>query len=156
MGAQQLNTISHLDRLLLVINDHTIDGNTRFQKYAFVLSQNYKKELSDLNFYDDWRAYDYGPYSDALRTDMAESITTNLITCYDGLSRSGQNIKKYTLTIKGRHQLRKIKINDKLFRQLFETISNLQRKSLIYILKDVYAAYPQFTINSKIKDQISD
>ncbi len=57
----------------------TIKGSTRIQKYGFLASQLYSKELVALNFYDDWVAYTYGPHSMDLVQDLRKGVEDNYI-----------------------------------------------------------------------------
>ena len=68
-----------LDRVILLVNDMTIKGTTRVQKYGFLTSQLYSKELSGLNFYNDWVPYRFGPNSQQLAQDLSMCIKQDLI-----------------------------------------------------------------------------
>ena len=67
---------SRTDRILLAINGATIHGTTRLQKYGFLLYKQHERELSAisskdpaLKFYDDWKPFWFGPFSESLSKD---------------------------------------------------------------------------------------
>lgn len=149
------------ERVLFIINDNVIDGSTRFQKYGFLLFKQYQKELtrlqsdySNFKFYDDWVAHNFGPYSKRLAQDIQTCVANNILD--EKIIDKGKNYNKYMLSLKGRIKWRKffrnttdemIKINDK--------IRNLQFINLTEMLRQIYDAYPEFTVNSKIKDSLN-
>lgn len=60
MSTKDATKFSESDRALMVISDAMIYGSTRLQKYGFLLTQQYKKEMGgiaeaapELKFYDD-------------------------------------------------------------------------------------------------------
>ncbi len=62
-------------------------------------------------------------------------------------------IHNYTLKIKGRAVLRNLVENhDKMIKILHEKFTELNKKSMSSILKDIYEAHPKYTVNSGIKD----
>ena len=147
-------------RILFIINDNIVQGSTRFQKYGFLLFKQYQKELTKLktnyptfNFYDDWKPHHFGPYSEQLRQDIISCINDGILD--KKIIVGKKEYKQYMLTLKGRVLWRKlfskttdemIKINDK--------IRYLQTMNLMEILKQIYDAYPSYTINSRIRDSL--
>ncbi len=147
--------VNSLDRALLIINEHTIEGTTRLQKYAFLMKQNYDKELTDFNFYDDWKAHYYGPYSEQLTKDIQSGIEQRLISKYKYVTLNEHDTQKFTLTIKGRHRLRQISEQyKKIINNVYELTTNFQKKPLRIILRNIYLSYPQYTGKSEIKDEV--
>ncbi len=148
------------ERVLFIINDNIIRGSTRFQKYGFLLFKQYQKELTKLkktyptfNFYDDWIPHHFGPYSKQLNQDIDECITDEILA--KKIIDKERNYNQYTLTLKGRTKWRKLfynttdemmKINDK--------IRQLQTMNFIEMLKQIYEAYPKYTVNSTIKNSL--
>lgn len=134
--------------LLFILQGFTIYGETRIQKYAFQIFQNYKNELKQFDFYSDWIPYYYGPYSPSLNQDLWNAKKLNFIKYND-------EKKSFSLKMKGEQEYRKhIEKHNDIFNDLHELIFNLQKKRLVVILKDIYSAYPYFTTKSKIKDQL--
>lgn len=144
------------DRVIVLINDLTIGGNTRIQKYAFLVHQLYDKELEpNLKFYNDWIAYRYGPFSKELELDLKTCVENKLVARTETPVSSGREFTNYSLTMKGRMRMRKLSENNsKMVKKLYEKFTLLNKKSTATILKDIYLAYPQFTINSEIRDQV--
>ncbi len=147
--------VNNLDRVLLIINEHIIEGATRLQKYGFLMKQNYDKELKDFDFYNDWKAHYYGPYSEQLTKDIENGIEQRLISKYKSVTLNEHDAQKFTLTIKGRHRLRQISEQyKKIINDVYEMSTNLQKKPLRIILRDVYISYPNYTGKSEIKDEV--
>ena len=149
------------DRILMIINDTTIVGRTRLQKYGFLLSRQYEGELSrisrmtnELKFYNDWKPYWYGPFSDDLRADLTEyekeMVETEMIT------DSYAEVIRYSLTIKGRVRWRAMleQFGDEMH-SIHDKIRELQSIRLERLLECVYNAYPEFTKRSTIKERFS-
>ena len=154
-------TLNPLDRVLMIINDNTIYGTTRFQKYGFLLYKQYGQELKniqnkypELKFYDDWEAYHYGPYSKKLENDLEQCITENLIRKSSITTEKKQKMDMYVLTIKGRRKWRALYVKINELSQMDKKIKNLQKIPHYTLIRQIYNAYPEFTTKSKIKDQL--
>jgi len=133
----------------------TIKGNTRLQKYGFLIYQLYSKKLQELNFYSDWKPYHYGPYSEELKNDLQRSIDENLVVKFITPTQTGREFSNYSLTIKGRLRLRQLSEKyASIIRELYEKFTQLNQKSMASILKDIYLAYPTYTVNSEIKESV--
>ena len=147
------------DRVLLVINDNTIFGSTRFQKYGFLLFKQCEKELDKLkdNFvglklYDDWAPHHYGPYSKHLDEDIVKAIQSRLL-CVSNPSKGITSVDTYSLTIRGHARWRELFNHaSQEMKKINEKIKVLQKKNLYVLLKYVYTAYPDYATNNKIKD----
>jgi len=147
--------LTGLDRVILLINDMTIKGTTRVQKYGFLTSQLYSKELSGLNFYTDWVPYRFGPNSQQLSQDLSMCIKQDLVDEQVEQTFNNRLIHNYTLKIRGRAILRNLmETHDEMIKILYEKFTELNRKSMSSILKDIYEAYPKYTVNSEIKDEV--
>ena len=148
------------DRLLLAISDTTIHGTTRLQKYGFLLYKQYGKELSaisskhdNLTFYDDWKPYWFGPYSESLSKDTKACVDDSLV--YKDMVDPARNSYRYSLTMSGRMRWRKIMSEFHTeMTAIREKIMNLQKMRLERLLQGVYDAYPEYTKQSTIKDEL--
>ena len=147
-------------RVLLIINDNVIIGTTRIQKYGFLLYQQHKKELTkikkgrflNLDFYNDWEPYYYGPFSRKLKEDLATCIQKQLVSVKDA---NTENTKRYMLTIKGRSKWRDILFDSTpAVVKINEKIRSMQTIRLFELLRHVYVEYPKYTKNSVIKDKM--
>ena len=147
------------DRVLIILNDNTINGTTRLQKYGFLLAKQYVKELSSmserrqsLTFYDDWEALWYGPFSRGLQKDVEKCVGGGLVT-KEPMDAS-TNSYRYALTIRGRARWRKMLAefqNETI--AICEKISSLQKMRQERLLEGIYNAYPEYTKRSTIKDR---
>ena len=148
------------ERVLFIVGDTVIHGNTRFQKYGFLLFKQFDKELKklknncdmDQNYYDDWKPHYYGPFSKQLETDIDKCVNDEiLIKTHD----EERNCDRYELTLKSRQKWRKIfeKCPNELI-TINDKIRYLQTMSLHNLLEQIYDAYPKYIVNSLIKDSI--
>jgi len=147
--------LDRADRIILIINDMTIKGNTRMQKYGFLIHKLYANDLQGLNFYSDWKPYLYGPYSEELKQDLQECIKQKLVVQFNSPTESGRQFSNYNLSMKGRVKLRNVIANyEKTVKELYEKFTKLNRTPIISILKDIYLAYPEYTVKSEIKESV--
>ena len=151
-----MNNDDKLDRVIILINEMTIRGNTRIQKYGFLMHELYSKELQKLDFYKDWIPYQYGPYNNELENDLKNAIDQKLVRKFTNTTNTGRVISNYCLTMKGRVKLREIAKEHNVIKKLYEKFTQLNKKPITFILKEIYLAYPEFTVNSKIKEVIND
>ena len=148
------------DRVLLIINDTTIHGTTRLQKYGFLLRMQYEQELAEIsktlslpNFYDDWESYYYGPYSRSLKHDMELCIKSKTMARIP-INRTN-NSYRYSLTVRGR-----IRWREMLAASRNEVVAigkktrKLQTVQLEDLLRGIYRAYPKYTKRSVIQDSL--
>ncbi len=150
----RMNNVDQLDRVVILINDMTVKGNTRIQKYGFLMHKLYSKELDGLNFYTDWKPYLYGPYSEELKNDLESCISQHLVTKFASPTNTGREFSNYNLTMKGRMRLRKIARDYNIIKELYEKFTQLNKKPITSVLKDIYLAYPEYTVKSEIKESI--
>ncbi len=150
----RMNNVDELDRVVVLINEMTIKGNTRIQKYGFLMHKLYSKELHGLNFYTYWKPYLYGPYSEELRNDLETCIDQNLVTKFMSPTTTGRQFSNYTLTTKGRMALRRIAGDYNIIKELYEKFTQLNKKPITSVLKEIYLAYPEYTVKSEIKETI--
>lgn len=148
------------DRILLAISDTTIHGTTRLQKYGFLLYQQYGRELSaiarkhhDLAFYNDWKPYWFGPFSESLGKDVKACVDACLV--YKDMVDPARNSYRYSLTTSGRIRWRRLLGEFKReVTALHEKVTNLQKMLLERLLQGVYDAYPEYTKQSTIKENL--
>ncbi|MBI1663887.1 MAG: hypothetical protein IS860_10505 [Nitrosopumilus sp.] len=149
-----MDSVDKLDRVVVLINDMTVKGNTRIQKYGFLMHKLYSKELHGLNFYADWRPYLYGPYSEELKNDLEDCISQHLVTKFTSPTNTGREFSNYNLTTKGRMRLRKISGDYDIIKELYQKFTQLNKKPITSVLKDIYLAYPEYTVKSEIKESV--
>lgn len=150
-----------INRALLVINDNTIYGSVRFQKYGFLLYKQYQRELKEieisfprLEFYDDWVPNFFGPYSKKLEEDVKKCVENKLIRKSSVTTETKQKMDMYTLTLKGRRKWREMYAKIDEMSKIDEKIKNLQKIPYYTLIRQVYNSYPEYTAKSRIKDQL--
>lgn len=139
--------------LLLVIDSASfVDGDTRLQKYGLVVS----KTILDNAMYDDWRSHHYGAYSDHLGRDVMFLQEQDLLNVH-----KIRNNNMYVLSEKGKKALSSFKDRclfkhgDKV-EKIREFLDYYQGRTLKILLADVYQKFPEYTVKSRIKDQIEE
>lgn len=109
-----------------------------------IVEEVYPELREELQF----KAYDYGPYSQILVNILRELRNDSLVNFED----SEGNV--YSITKKGQNYLKNIEFP----KGIEKKVSNLKRGSnkLGYkgLLRHVYFTYPKYTVNSKIKDEV--
>ncbi|MXY60768.1 MAG: hypothetical protein F4Y82_01450 [Cenarchaeum sp. SB0665_bin_23] len=161
MSTKDTPKFSKSDRALMVVSDATIYGSTRLQKYGFLLTQQYKKEMEgiakatpELKFYDDWAPLWFGPFSKSLAKDIDACMQNGLI--YKEPVKLSQNSFRYGLTLKGRRKWRAmLHKSTKDITAIHKKVMNLQKMRLERLLEYIYYAYPEYTVNSTIREKIS-
>lgn len=162
MSIKDAPKFSESDRALMVISDATIYGSTRLQKYGFLLTKQYKKEMEgiaeaapELKFYDDWEPLWFGPFSKSLAKDIDTCLRDGLI--YKESVKLSQNSFRYGLTLKGRRRWRDmLQKYTKDITAIRKKVMNLQKMRLERLLENIYNAYPEYTVNSTILKKIQD
>ena len=147
---QKLEFVPH-ERVLLVINDATIHGESRLQKYCFLLAQQYGKELgriakkeSFLEWYDDWEPGWHGPFSKALAHDVGRCMEYGLVRREDGDEGVGSQYR-YSLALKGRAKWRRmVEAFPKEVQVVGGKVRDLQGIQWEQFLSGLYASYSKW------------
>ena len=143
--------LKDIDRPLLVINDFTIHGSSRFQEYGFLLYKEYYACMLSLNkrcnveFYTDWKPFYFGPFSKSLEKDLNECIDNGLIQRVEAPTDSDET---YTLSIKGCHRWISMLANIPEIEHIMKQVRSMQKISYYALLGQIYKKYPEFTIQS--------
>lgn len=141
--------------LVIVKLAEKVEGTTRLQKLAFLVSQNVK-ELGRYKFYDIWEAGKYGPYSRELTDDIEMAKQQRILGVWPVKNGSGFPVDNYMLTDDGMKIASEISDSDrKVTAQIREIVEQYSKSSLMSILYDVYIQYPQYTSGSVIKSQVA-
>ena len=145
-----------IDRIVFLLNQTVVRGRTRLQKYGFLAYQIYRADLKPLGFYSDWEAHHYGPFSMDLVCDLHEAEDAGLVRIEPHKFGNG-TVDFYSLGPKGAKRLSfLLRDHGDLVKRLYETFTNLNRKSLDTILAEIYADYPQYAENSRIRDRVME
>lgn len=139
--------------LILIGMGKVVEGATRLQKYAFLSAMKIKK-LHELDFYDDWVASHYGPFSRELASDLNVSVMTGKIGKYKVKNAYGYDVERFSL-MDGREKVDQfMREHPPEYKQMQEIIDKYQAKSLSELLQDVYFQYPQYAKSSEIKAEV--
>ncbi len=126
-----------------------VEGRTRMQKMLFLLQQEYKS----CDFQYRFHAYDYGPYSNTLQSDVDELIDQGLLQEEPEPLINGKCKYRYSITKKGIKLVEKILAepkNKKLqLKEIYESSEKIKKYannlSINELLKDVYSRFPEYT-----------
>lgn len=144
---------TYYPRLLLIMQDFSIWGRTRIQKYGFCIHQQYK-EVKELGFYSDWKPYHFGPYSQNLADDLDAAIQDGYIRVIENPD-SGTDFKRYRLVEKVHKAYLDLKDSHNYVAEIHGLLDNLEKLSLMGLLKQIYRDYPEYAVRSQIRDQVS-
>ncbi|ALT68258.1 hypothetical protein [Methanobrevibacter millerae] len=140
--------LSAKDFVLLLLNSDNqkpIKGNLFIQKEMFLIVEEVWPELKEeLQF----KAYDYGPYSHVLVNILKELCKDFLVNFED----SEGNI--YSITKQGQMYLEDIEFPEGIEKKVNNLKVGSNKLGYKGLLRYVYFSYPEFTINSKIKDEV--
>lgn len=132
--------------LLSADNQKPIEGNLFIQKEMFLIVKEVYTDLEDeLNFI----AYNYGPYSQKL-VDLLEDLEENSLIEID--KSDGNN--KYQITDSGSEYLKNKTFSDDVERKIHNLKAGSNKLGYKGLLRYVYFTYPEYTENSKIKNDI--
>jgi uncharacterized protein YwgA len=159
MGENSRLSIILTDRLkwLLVVVKLAgyVEGSTRLQKLAFLVSRQVK-ELFEHDFYSDWAPSKFGPFSKDLYNDVGAGISSKIIVKTSVKNAAGYSVDCFTLTDEGT-RIADLELNEnpKLKAKLEEVIKPYAKAPLMSLLHDVYYQYPEFTTASTIKADVA-
>lgn len=132
--------------LLSVDNQKPIEGNLFIQKEMFLIVKEVYNDLEDeLNF----TAYNYGPYSQQL-VNLLEDLEENSLIEID--KSDGNN--KYQITNSGKEYLKNKTFSDDVKSKIHNLKAGSNKLGYKGLLRYVYFTYPEYTENSKIKNDI--
>lgn len=141
------------ERLVVLVNELTVRGRLRLQKYGFIAAHLCRDDLLDLDFYHDWEPYHYGPYSRDLAEDVRFCVDANILDEAQQTTPDGHTIYVYALKPEGRKILRTlVRDNGSVIKELYDKLARLNKRNLQDLLRDAYNAYPKYTTNSLIKN----
>lgn len=145
------------ERVVVLVNDLTIRGSLRLQKYGFVAARLYGDDLSGLGFYRDWMTYDCGPYSRDLAEDVQFCVGANILGEERQTTQDGHAIRVYSLKPEGRRILRALAAeNGSVIKELHGKLARLDNKSLRAMLKDAYESHPEHAANGLIRNSLPE
>lgn len=130
------------------MNKEPVEGRTRMQKMLFLLQQEYK--LCDFQY--KYHAYDYGPYSSTLQSDLDQLIEEGLLDEEGEEFQNGKYKYRYLITKKGIRLVESALSdpkNKKLqLKQIYRSAEKIKEfanlSSLDNLLKYVYSKHPEY------------
>lgn len=154
-------TLKEADRPLLVINDFAVWGSTRVQKYGFLLRQLHGKEMTTIHeiygikFYDDWKAFWYGPYSYNLHQDLETCIANGSVVKLNLAKMDREKKHVFQLTPRGRLRWRQLFMSIPEIPIIVKTIGEYQKIPYYTLLNRVYSGWPEFAKRSRIRKDVA-
>lgn len=153
-----LETFSEIDGIFILMyanKDKPITGRLVFVKEIFLLA---KEVIPQLDKKYQFFPADFGPYSTVFANTVDQLINKKCIKVEFTTNDFGEPLHRFSLTDGGK--IEALKSFDKLSESL-KNIIMLKRKGwdqLGYtgIVRLVYAKYPMYTVNSKIKDKVEN
>ena len=133
-------------QLLDADNQKPIEGKLFIQKEMFLIV---KEVYNDLENELDFIAYNYGPYSEKLSYLLEDLEKDSLIE----IDNSDEN-NKYTITSKGMDFLKNKTFPDEIKRKIHNLKVGSNKLGYKGLLRYVYFTYPEYTVNSKIKNEV--
>ena len=132
--------------LLNVDNQKPIEGNLFIQKEMFlIVKEVYSNIEKELNFV----AYNYGPFSQRLVYLLEELEENSLIEIN---KTEGNN--QYKITEKGMEYLKTKYFSNEVIHKIHNLKAGSNKLGYKGLLRYVYFTYPEYTENSKIKNDI--
>jgi len=145
--------------LLKVNNNEPIVGITRLEKLMFLIISEVLKDTQLNGNYYVFEPYKYGPFSSGIFDDVQLMEDMGYIT----REKLNEGQTKFVITGKGIEKIDDImhkfpenirKYLEKIQNEIAIIKSEKNSISLRKLLSYVYQKYPEFTINSEIKDKI--
>jgi len=119
----------------------------RVMKGMFLLTQEGPPALRSLYAF---QAYDWGPFDTGVYRDLASLEAKGLITSESSI---GSNRRVYRPTLAGRFRAAELarRIDRGALRALFQAKEFTTTRAFLDLLKAIYAKYPQFAANSRLR-----
>jgi uncharacterized protein len=144
--------------LLLLLDgdrEHPIEGRTRLEKLAFLIQKRVVEELKlgiSPQAYD-FRALHFGPFSEEVLDDITSLQLLGLVDIHG----DDDQTQTFQLSSKGVEVVRKLLASGKVSRVLAEEIRRIRSTygsmSLDKLVGRIYKDYPEYTVNSVIRDR---
>ena len=124
-----------------------VEGRTRLQKFGML---SFYEVLKDEAFFDDWVPNNCGGFSSRLANSLERLEECGYIRSDKIIVGHDYPIYMYSVTEKGKHVLKKFKINSQKLEKIKTILSHYFPLSLNALLTDVCVKYPWLVSNSKI------
>jgi uncharacterized protein YwgA len=130
-----------------------VHGDTRLQKYSLLVS---KQILVNNEFFNDWKASNFGGYSPGVTICVNKLVRDGYVEAREFTYAQDKKVKQYSLSQKGISSIEDfLKTQSDVFERIKHIVTYYHPKKLIDLLNNVYALYPDLTVNSKIKSEVN-
>ncbi|MGH2611953.1 MAG: hypothetical protein ACRDFB_02760 [Rhabdochlamydiaceae bacterium] len=123
------------------------------QKYALLVG---KQILEGQEFFNDWKADNYGGYSTSVAICVSKLAKEDYIESREFTYDHDKKVNRYTITEKGSKAIHDfLKTYSEIFERIKQILAYYHPKKLLELLDNVYALYPDLTVKSKIKADVN-
>ena len=156
MVLENNENIEPKDVIMLILGvQNEIVGFTRFMKYLFLVCETKIFDKNKLAIH--WESHHYGPYWRGFDSSVDRLASENLLEMEKQSTPSGNATTRFLITTRGRQHFRELsKKYENELGDITELIHTHRKSPLPVLLKFVYEQYPEYTTNSKIKNEVLD
>jgi hypothetical protein len=130
-----------------------VHGDTRLQKYSLLVS---KQILKGPEFFNDWKASNFGGYSSGVTICVNKLVKDGYLDVREFTYEQDKKVRQYTVSQKGKSIVEDfLKTQLEIFEKIKHIVTYYHPKKLMDLLNNVYALYPDLTVNSKIKSEVN-
>jgi hypothetical protein len=154
----EINKLSKRTALLLALirlSGGSVNGATRMQKLALLLSKDLQESKIKIGTFDDWVAGDYGGRSTQVYQSIDELALNDMLSEREAKFQ-GNTMKIYELTSFGKDSAAYL---ERLFGMNWISIASTTKRYVKAQTQDLvalsYDRYPELTIHSKIKPEVN-
>lgn len=122
----------------------------RIMKGMFLVSQRGQGELKDLYTF---RAYDYGPFTPLVYTDLDALAAVGLVTQE---AVAGRSWRMYRPTLEGVSRASDLALafDPMSVETVDEAYDFVASRGFLKLLRDIYAEYPAYAVNTVVSDAV--
>ncbi|GEM_PF-2221136 len=155
----QDNNLTDRARLLLALvnlSGGQINGLTRMQKIALLISKDLNEDYKDIPVFDDWIPNKFGGVSTQVYLAKDELVEEGLLIEKEISLEKGKKMKVYDLTELGRHTMQVVPLKlQQAWQDLSSKMQNYNKASTNDLLMLSYDLYPRLAINSTIVPEVN-
>ncbi|MGH9877538.1 MAG: hypothetical protein ACRD5H_07855, partial [Nitrososphaerales archaeon] len=148
------NNLTDHARLLLALvslSGGQVNGLTRLQKLALLISKALEKDYKDIPVFDDWTPNKFGGVSTQVYLAKDELVEKGLLTEKEVRLEKEKTMKVYDLTEQGRHMMKVVPPKlQRIWEVLTSKMQNYGKASTYDLLVLSYDQYPKLAIKSTI------
>ncbi|MGH9992895.1 MAG: hypothetical protein ACREAZ_09675 [Nitrososphaera sp.] len=153
------NNLTDHARLLLALvslSGGQVNGLTRMQKLALLISKALEKDYKDIPVFDDWTPNKFGGVSTQVYLAKDELVEKGLLTEKEVRLEKEKTMKVYDLTEQGRHMMKVVPPKlQRIWEVLTSKMQNYGKASTYDLLVLSYDQYPKLAVNSTIIPEVN-